>query len=453
MVREITARPLVRRIALAVILITLALAVHWRWQTLIDAQRPATFIDSDIYTQIAQRPVELDYLFYAKPPTVPLVYRAIGAAPAAIVQFQAGFAWVAWTVLTIALASVLRRRWNRAIAIFLGIAFLLAAPRVGFASAILSESINDSLLALLVACAIAITKLSGRLRNAAVIAGSMLAIAWMFARDTNVIVAVLAAIMAVIVWRGWRSRWAILGLVLTISLATVDLWSMRVVPQPLPFQQGWYAPMAARRVYPIVDNILVRVLPEERDRLPAGLIRYVEPQLHTDHFVSRDRGSQELQDWLVADGNATYLSWLIRHPLERFMNLIEHRRAVLGGRYDHYMPSGWVSHDDLDVVRSVTTSSWDLWALLCTMPLLLWRRADPLSRLALCMLASGLIGAIVAYFGDAMEPTRHCYGAGQQIVVAMFLALLAWLDRVQVPRAILRWRKPVRAAGSGHPGG
>jgi len=34
-----------------------------------------------------------------------------------------------------------------------------------------------------------------------------------------------------------------------------------------------------------------------------------------------------------------------------------------------------------------------------------------------------------AYYGDAAEVSRHCYGAGQQTVLGLFLACLAWLDR------------------------
>jgi predicted MFS family arabinose efflux permease len=71
--------------------------------------------------------------------------------------------------------------------------------------------------------------------------------------------------------------------------------------------------------------------------------------------------------------------------------------------------------------------------LLATPWLLRGQRADALSGLALCMIASGLAGVVASYYGDAVELSRHCYGAGQQVVLGMFLALVARLDRVGHP--------------------
>ena len=34
------------------------------------------------------------------------------------------------------------------------------------------------------------------------------------------------------------------------------------------------------------------------------------------------------------------------------------------------------------------------------------------------------------YYGDTLEIARHCYGAGQQVVLGLFLAMIGWLDGV-----------------------
>jgi hypothetical protein len=53
----------------------------------------------------------------------------------------------------------------------------------------------------------------------------------------------------------------------------------------------------------------------------------------------------------------------------------------------------------------------------------------PRTAIALVMIASGTIGTAAAYYGDGAEVTRHCYSPGQQIVLGLFIAVLARIDR------------------------
>jgi len=48
------------------------------------------------------------------------------------------------------------------------------------------------------------------------------------------------------------------------------------------------------------------------------------------------------------------------------------------------------------------------------------------TMLGAVLLGSGIIGAAAAYYGDAFEVPRHMFGAGQQIVLALFLLPLGW---------------------------
>ena len=94
------------------------------------------------------------------------------------------------------------------------------------------------------------------------------------------------------------------------------------------------------------------------------------------------------------------------------------------------MPVGWNAHGSW--LGAVTTNRWLVLALLAVSPILLWRpRRDPRAGIALVMIASGAIGAAAAYYGDAAEIARHCYGAGQQIVLGLVLAALAACDRAR----------------------
>ena len=41
---------------------------------------------------------------------------------------------------------------------------------------------------------------------------------------------------------------------------------------------------------------------------------------------------------------------------------------------------------------------------------------------------SAIAAAGASYFGDAFEVGRHCYGAGQQLLLGVYIAVVAWLD-------------------------
>jgi hypothetical protein len=133
-------------------------------------------------------------------------------------------------------------------------------------------------------------------------------------------------------------------------------------------------------------------------------------------------------------GQGTYVRWLLRHPFDRTIELVSAWRTVLVAHNTTMMPAGWKAHDGfaLDLLRGVTTNRWIVLALVAISPILLWRpRRDPRTAIALVMIASGTIGAAAAYYGDAAEIARHCYGAGQQIVLGLYIAALARLDRLR----------------------
>jgi len=54
------------------------------------------------------------------------------------------------------------------------------------------------------------------------------------------------------------------------------------------------------------------------------------------------------------------------------------------------------------------------------------------------------MGIFASYFGEAVELRRHCDGAGQQLVIGLFLASIAWLDRATWPRSRAICRADVR---------
>lgn len=442
-----------RRVAIGLAIAAAILFARCHRDRLAAPQAAPTLFDSQVYREIAARPLGPDLLFAAKPPTVPLVYRATGDDPATIGRVQGELAFAAWAVLTATVAAALHRRSARVAAVGVGIAFVLAAPRIGWTGVVLSESLDDTLMALVAACAIGLAILARRparraSTTALAVATGVVGLAWLFARDTNAIAGLVALGAAALIWparRWWATRrWAVALAGITTAAAGVALWSTRVVPEPLPFQRSWAVPLTSRAGYPLIDNILIRVMHDDRAWLAERgapldvLAPFADPEPRADKLVQRAPELAAAQAWLVDDGAATYLRWLARHPLDRLGELVGARWTVLAGAYASTMPVGWVAHDAahpaVDLLRRLTTARWLLLALIAASPLLLRRpRADPLAGIALCLVASGAVAAAASYYGDAVELARHCYGAGQQIVLGLFLAGLAGLDRVRWP--------------------
>jgi hypothetical protein len=410
---------------------TIAIATRWRFGQLVDAHTPFVEWDTQVFEQIAELPLSPGLVVSSKPLIVPLVYRAAHNDALRIIGFQAELSFWAWAILTASVTYAVRRRWVRLLAAGIGAAFLLEPMRIGFTGSLMPESVNDSLLALCAAGAIALVRLTGPARRAAAVATGVLTIAWLFTRDTNAFIAMTAAALAMIIWRGWRSRaaWGLSALVAVC--AAITLWSASVAHEPLPFQRTWYAGFTPRSAFPTLNNLTVRVRRDEPDAFPATLRQFDDAWL----LLPANPDLRPLQDWMAQHGAAIYARWLVRHPIDRIIAVVEFRWELLTANLSHYMPGHWVQRRRVSF-RTLTSNRWVLRLLLLASPLVLWRpRGDRLRGVILCIAVSAIVGIFASYYGDAIELTRHCYGASQQLVLGLFLASIAWLDGVRRTRA------------------
>ena len=419
-------RPLVRRVAIVIAIAALVVMVRCGWDRLTEDHVPYVDYDTQIFTQIAAHPLGFELVYFPKPLVVPLVYRALDSDGAAVAALQTGFAFVAWLLLTASLARSLRRTWLRPLAVAVGIAFLFAPARVGFTASLLSESINDSLAASLMAGIIALVWTTGRARIAVAIVVGLLGLLWVLTRATNIFIALTATAVAMVVWRGWRHRWAWIVCGAVIATTSFALWTTAQSHAPLLYQAPWSPGFTPRSGYPMLDNVILRA----RSEVPQELQPLIGPPDQIWQLLEPRPQALPLHEWILEHGRSVYARWLFTHPIDRAVELVEARWTVLAGPYERYMPAGWERGGSL---RRLTQNRILLIALMLAAPVLLWRpRRDALRGLAACIIASGLVGAVASYYGDAAEISRHCYGAGQQIVFGLFLAAIAWLDRQRI---------------------
>lgn len=411
-------------------------AVFWH---LVAAQVPRTFWDTSAYVEMAQRPFSAWHFFYPKPIAVPTLYRLIGTAPAAVARGQAVLAVVSWAILAGVLVAALRRRRARIAAVVVVGLFLLDPFRIGFCGAVLSESITDSLMALVFAGALALVAWPAARRPLAV-ALAAVTCAWILSRDTDSIVALAAVALCAAIWRRtlWR-RWWELGALAAVALcAAFSLWSTNVTPPPtgLTFQKDWPSDALARRFYSILNDVYDRMLPDPDAR--ALLVARGMPLV--DELRAKNKRADVLYDlhdrpaatWIATRGEATYTAWLVRHPFARLAEVAGDPHRVLGAYVRElrwYMPHGWSGTGWWYRLRHLVETPFVLALLALAWAAALWRRRSPLVLLATVAIASALLGCLAAYYGDSSELTRHCYGSGQQLAFALYLAAFAWLDR------------------------
>lgn len=415
------------------------------FEVLVARQVPRVFYDSSAFLEMAQKPFGIDQLYYPKSPFVPLVYRVLGTDPRVIAPFQEQFALLAWLALGAALVWRLRTTRARAVALLVVGALVLEPMRLGFCDAVLSESIDDSLRTLAIAAAVVLA--TGAWRRAALGVLVATTVALIFTRDTNAPVAIVAAALAVALWRLWGRVLAIAVAAVIVVVACFDMRAANVAPEPTVFsvQQWWPRDMTPRGMYSTVDNVFDRVLPD------AGARAYFEahglPQagelanLEDRHTMFYDEHYAPARTWIAEHALPTYLGYLARHPIDRVVEVARNGDLLLGVAVEgFYMPRGWTGFRwekrawPLRALRDPLGSLPIVLVLVaCALAALWLARGRPLTRVALVLVASGAVGALAAFYGDSSEVARHCYGAGEQIVIGSCLAVLALIDARRSP--------------------
>lgn len=467
-----------RRVHIAATVVVVLLTIGWsRWafDALRGKQQPRLFPDSVVYLQTAALPTELDHFHYPKPFTVPAVYRKVDANPERIVAFQRELAFASWWLFGVALVATLRRTRARALALVVTVGFVLAPIRLGWTATILSESITDSLMALVLAASLGLSLAATRLRPGpwrtaacAALASTVaiLGAAWIFSRDTNAIAALVMVGVAAIAWRPYRAAgsraWSLSLAAVVVVLSLLSIRSAGVTPSTptdIGWNRDWQPEALPRSALPMVNNLFHRVLPnpEAVAFFRARGMPWSDELAAFSGYWAIDHEARFLKDptfvpvlrWLRDHGTSTWALWLLEHPLERADEVIGAQWSLLGdGPLVVYMPPAWRAdwrgHPIADFVRHVPTRRFFILLLIVVAPLLVRGARAPLRGIAGCTIAGALIALPAAYYGDAMEVERHCYGSAQQLVIGLLLLALARADAPDLRKAA----RPLHSAGA-----
>ena len=205
--------------------------------------------DSKAYALVASKPLwSRAFWVGQRPPLTPLLIKVFGTG-STLLAAQAAIAAVAWGILALVVGRLVARGWRRVVAVWVILAFATALPVTLWNRSMLSESLAISLLALVFACFIAISR---RLTWPRVAATAAVCLAFAASRDAQVwTVALLGLAVAVdallIVYRDRRlpTRAAVLAGCLFLIVATTE----------------WGTLSSHRTRQDVADVLFVRVFP------------------------------------------------------------------------------------------------------------------------------------------------------------------------------------------------
>jgi len=280
------------------------LIVYWAFALGAASTAPRSFHDTGFYFKSAESGVFSSEVWAGERMPIPvLAFKACGLDGDRIQTLFTLFSVVAWSVLIGAVASSVRGRWLRPLAAALVATLALSDDVYKWNSVVLSESLALSATALLVAFGLLFLARPARYVAPLLLAAALLS----FSRDSSAYVVALlapAALLVVARRRAQPSTWPF-ALVAAGFLAIFLL-------------DNASADRGRRWVYPLVNVIVTRILPDEAARaefIARGMPESpaLRPRRQRRAYDS-DVKLADFREWVDSHGKRAYVGYLLAHP-------------------------------------------------------------------------------------------------------------------------------------------
>ena len=279
-------------------------------------------------------------------------------------------------------------------------------------------------------------------RRSWIVVASMIGLS-VFARDTNTLLAVTTLLCLSALWvRRRRQRAAVHPQTRTTSVVVALICAMSIVVSLVIAQQAdpprWY--------FPTQENILRRVL--VRTDYTKWFVQQGMPQVELLKKYSGsayESGREKLvsdpqfapfRRWLGADGQNTYLHFLVIHPRWSITEYFDQRDFVFDPkvsvytRLSHAEPGSF--YDGVGRIVFFHSSSAILLLSLLAFVVMVWSRLSRTHTIAvratmIALIVTGLLHTLISYIGDDLEVSRHAITANVQVRLVLWIcaALLA----------------------------
>lgn len=430
-----------------------------------DFSAPRVFRDTTSYVNTAVQPItSLTFWAGERPFTIPLIYKLLrinlqnfnqydGLSRAA--SFQSWFSTACWTLLGLALAKAVRKRWLGPLALG-GVLFYSLSLEVGlWDSLLLSESITFSLFALLLAAWIGWLQLPEKIARSfwgylSIVGILLVSTLYCFTRDSNffflLIGAAVFALAALLKKGPWQKRaplWIYSGAVLLLVLVN-------------------YLSLGAGNRWQIFmyDHLAMRILRDppatayfEQAGLPVSdelmkITTMVGYEYHDLLINSPDFGV--VRTWVNQSSKQAYIAYLLSDPLGTLWAPIAMSNKLVNGSNQEYLYPKYLAIPLPERMLILTQIFYphEVWALLLLGGLALlgsafyWfgKHAAPQSWLVISILLISVYPLMfLVWHGEPMEIERHAAQIGLQVRLAGWMGLLLGLDWLASQEKLRRW--------------
>jgi hypothetical protein len=394
--------------------------------------------DSKAYALVASKPLwSRAFWIGQRPPLTPLLIKLVGTG-STLLAAQAAIAAVAWGILALVVGRLIGRGWRRVVAVWVILAFATALPVTLWNRSMLSESLAISLLALVFACFIGISR---RLTWPRVAATAAACLAFAASRDAQVwtiaLLGLAVAFDAILIAhrdRRFPTRAVVLAGCLFLVVATTEWGTLSSHRTRQDVADVLYV-----RVFPYPGRVAwfaAHGMPEQRqiDKLAAATP--TQPgEAKAVFFAPDDAAFAPLQHWVTTKGSGVYLLWLVTHPLYVITEPL-HRpeRSYNFGNGDLTIYAATTNRDG----SPLTLVMWPPLIWVVAMAVLasylavlsgVWR--DRSWRVVVVLTVIGVLAMLVAWHGDGQEATRHTIEGSVQVRLGLWvLVLLGLFDLV-----------------------
>jgi hypothetical protein len=412
--------------------------------------------DTEAYELVMNQPLfSLDFFAGARSWTVPLLWKVLPDADSERAAGQFILSCAAWPVLAWAVARCVQSGLFRYVAFGLVLLFSLTLAVVRWDLVMLSESVSISLTVLVIAAWLELVRSP---RRSMVVALLALTLLWVFARDSN-------------------------GIIALVIVPLIALWAIR---PPAALGRAWVGVLAAgtfaiffagliatttdeaelrRNERPILHVIGRRVLADEdqtrwwRDHgMPAPPPRVIRDRRSlagiAEGGLPSDPATDEFLEWAREHGRDTHARYLLTHPYQTVKQTIGKRQRLLAGVTVGYRPPDArnILPEPLDeLVYPRDAQDVYFWMIVIGLGagvVALTLGARRTWWVPVVAFAVQAPHAIVVYHGDTLEIPRHAMLVAITTRLSLLLLAILAFDRVVEVR---RAGRPTRETGAPKP--